>query len=37
MIKGGIAAWIRWRERRKAAGKPYDKPNFIISTGYQIV
>lgn len=34
---GGIAAWIRWRERRKAAGKPYDKPNFIISTGYQIV
>ncbi len=34
---GGIAAWIRWRGRRKAAGKPYDKPNFIISTGYQIV
>lgn len=34
---GGIAAWIRWRERRKAAGKPYDKPNFVISSGYQIV
>ena len=34
---GGIAAWIRWRERRKAAGKPFDKPNFVISTGYQIV
>lgn len=34
---GGVAAWIRWRERRKAEGKPYDKPNFIISTGYQIV
>ena len=34
---GGIAAWIRWRERRKAQGKPYDKPNFVISTGYQVV
>lgn len=34
---GGIAAWIRWRERRQKEGKPYDKPNFIISTGYQIV
>lgn len=34
---GGIAAWIRWRERRKKEGKPYDKPNFVISTGYQIV
>ncbi len=34
---GGIAAWIRWRERRKAAGKPYDKPNFVISSAYQIV
>lgn len=34
---GGIAAWIRWRDRRKAEGKPYDKPNFVISTGYQIV
>lgn len=34
---GGIAAWLRWRERRKAAGKPYDKPNFVISAGYQVV
>lgn len=33
---GGIAAWIRWRERRKAEGKPFDKPNFVISTAYQI-
>lgn len=33
---GGIAAWIRWREKRKAQGKPYDKPNFVISTAYQI-
>ncbi len=34
---GGIAAWLRWREKRKAEGKPYDKPNFIISAGYQVV
>ena len=34
---GGVAAWIRWRERRKAAGKPYDKPNLIISSAYQVV
>ena len=29
---GGVAAWLRWRERRKAAGKPYDKPNLVMST-----
>lgn len=34
---GGVAAWLRWREKRKAQGKPYDKPNFVISTGYQVV
>lgn len=34
---GGIAAWLRWRERRIKEGKPYDKPNFVISTGYQVV
>ena len=34
---GGVAAWLRWRERRKAAGKPFDKPNFVISSGYQVV
>ena len=34
---GGISAWLRWRNKRKAAGKPYDKPNFVISTGYQVV
>ena len=34
---GGVAAWLRWRERRKAAGKPYDKPNLVMSTGYQVV
>ena len=34
---GGVAAWLRWKARRKAAGKPSDKPNFIISSGYQVV
>ena len=34
---GGIAAWKRWIERRKKAGKPYDKPNFVISAGFQVV
>lgn len=34
---GGVAAWLRWRERRIAAGKPYDKPNFVISAGLQVV
>ena len=29
--------WLRWKERREAQGKPTDKPNFIISTGYQVV
>ena len=34
---GGVAAWLRWRERRKAEGKSYDKPNLVMSTAYQVV
>ena len=34
---GGVAAWLRWREKRKAQGKPYDKPNLVMSTAYQVV
>ena len=34
---GGVAAWLRWRERRKAQGKPCDKPNLVMSTAYQVV
>ena len=34
---GGVAAWLRWRDRRKAQGKPYDKPNLVMSTAYQVV
>ncbi|OHT02109.1 glutamate decarboxylase [Tritrichomonas foetus] len=34
---GGVAAWIQWKKRRQAAGKPYDKPNFVISAAYQVV
>ncbi len=34
---GGVAAWLRWRKRRKAEGKPYDKPNLVMSAGFQVV
>lgn len=34
---GGVAAWLRWRKRRMDAGKPFDKPNFVISSGLQVV
>lgn len=34
---GGVAAWLRWRHRRKAAGKPFDKPNLVMSAGFQVV
>lgn len=34
---GGIAAWLRWKKRRMQQGKPYDKPNFVISSGMQVV
>lgn len=34
---GGVAAWQRWKKRRQAEGKPCDKPNFVISSGYQVV
>ena len=34
---GGVAAWLRWRDRRKNEGKPYDKPNLVMSSAYQVV
>ena len=34
---GGVAAWLRWRHRRQAAGKPIDKPNLVMSAGFQVV
>ncbi len=34
---GGVAAWLRWKERRMKEGKPTDKPNFVISAGLQVV
>ncbi|MBO5188220.1 MAG: glutamate decarboxylase [Alistipes sp.] len=34
---GGVAAWLRWRARRKAQGKPCDKPNLVMSSAYQVV
>lgn len=34
---GGVAAWLRWRERRQKEGKPTDKPNLVMSAGMQVV
>ena len=34
---GGVAAWLRWRKRREAEGKPTDKPNLVMSSGMQVV
>ncbi len=34
---GGVAAWLRWRKSREEMGKPTDKPNFVISSGLQVV
>ncbi len=34
---GGVAAWLRWKERRKAQGKPCDKPNLVVSSAFQVV
>ena len=34
---GGVAAWLRWRKRRKDEGKSYDRPNLVTSTAYQVV
>ena len=32
-----VSAWLRWRDRRKAQNKAYDKPNFVISIAFQVV
>jgi glutamate decarboxylase len=34
---GGLAALFRWKAKRRAEGKSTDKPNFIISSAYQVV
>ncbi|MEG1621793.1 MAG: glutamate decarboxylase [Alistipes sp.] len=34
---GGVAAWLRWRTRRQAEGKPFDRPNLVMSSGFQVV
>ena len=33
----GVAAWLRWRKRRMEEGKPYDKPNLVMSSAMQVV
>jgi glutamate decarboxylase len=34
---GGLAFKRRWQNARKAEGKPYDKPNLIMSSAVQVV
>ncbi len=34
---GGVAAWLRWRERRKKRGMPHEHPNLVMSSAYQVV
>ncbi len=34
---GGIAALKRWQQRRRAKGLSTDKPNFVISSCFQVV
>ncbi len=34
---GGVAAWLRWRARRKREGKACDQPNLVMSAGFQVV
>jgi len=34
---GGLALKRRWQEQRKADGKPFDKPNLIMSAAVQVV
>lgn len=33
---GGLALKRRWQERRRAEGKPVDKPNLVLSSGVQV-
>lgn len=33
---GGLAMKRRWQVARKAAGKPYDKPNLVMSSAVQV-
>lgn len=37
MYAGRRGRMARWRQRRKAAGKPFDKPNLVMSAGFQVV
>ncbi len=34
---GGVAAWLRWRKLRAEQGKPFDKPNLVMSAAFQVV
>ena len=37
MYAGWCGRMAALRKKRQAQGKPFDKPNFVISTGFQVV
>jgi glutamate decarboxylase len=37
VMLGGMALKWRWRERRRAAGKPTDQPNLVMGANVQVV
>ena len=36
IMLGVLAMKKRWQNQRKAAGKPYDKPNLIMNSAVQV-
>lgn len=36
IMLGVLAMKKRWQNQRKAAGKPYDKPNLVMSSAVQV-
>jgi glutamate decarboxylase len=36
IMLGVLAMKKRWQNKRKAAGKPYDKPNIVMSSAVQV-
>ena len=36
IMLGVLAMKKRWQNKRKAAGKPYDKPNIVMNSAVQV-
>lgn len=37
IMLAGLAFKRKWQERRKAEGKPYDKPNIVTGANVQVI